>query len=61
MNSQVSPSLGLKGKNGFQFITTLYELVIKTVQKERGENGLEKITWWKFLSTYNSQFIKNNS
>ena len=38
MNSQVSHYLvnslfGIKGKNGFQLLTTLHELVIKTAQK----------------------------
>ena len=49
MNSQVSqviiqsvPSLGLKEKNGLQFIPTLYELDIKTVHKEKGEKKKKK-------------------
>ena len=43
MNSQVSHNLVSsefmikREKNGFQFIATLHELVIKTVRKEKGE------------------------
>ena len=48
MNSQVSHNLVSsefrikREKNGFQFIATLHELVVKTVRKEKGEKKKEK-------------------
>ena len=49
MNSQVSHNLVSsefrikREKNGFQFIATLHELVVKTVRKEKGEKKKEKL------------------
>ena len=48
MNSQVSHNLVSsefrikREKNGFQFIATLHELVVKTVRKEKGEKKKKK-------------------
>ena len=48
MNSQISHNLVSsefrikREKNGFQFIATLHELVVKTVRKEKGEKKKEK-------------------
>ena len=49
MNSQARHNLVIsefrikRGKNGFQFIATLHELVIKTVRKEKGEKKEKEI------------------